>query len=76
MPASSSIAASRLTIASRCASMRAPTAMVIERTVGIATGIAATVRIRVNCSVVISRSPRTSATVRMTIARAIAMTMR
>ena len=41
-PASSSIADNRVTIASFFASRRAPTAMVTDSTVGIATGIAAT----------------------------------
>ena len=43
-PASSSIAANRVTIASFFASRRAPTAIVTDSTVGIATGIAATVK--------------------------------
>ena len=44
------------------ASSRAPTAIVTDSTVGIATGIAATVRTRANCSVVRTGSPRRSAT--------------
>ena len=40
------------------ASSRAPTAIVTDSTVGIATGIAATVRTRANCRVVSSGSPR------------------
>jgi hypothetical protein len=43
-PASSSIATSLLTIAYFFASLRAPAAIVTDNTVGIATGIAATVR--------------------------------
>ncbi len=73
MPASSSIAASRLTIASRRARRRAPTAIVTESTVGIATGIAATVSTRANSSVVSIGSPRTSATTRITATSASAM---
>ena len=49
MPASSSMAASRLTIACFAASRRAPTAIVTDSTVGIATGIAATVNTNANC---------------------------
>jgi len=41
-PASSSIAERRVTIASFLASRRAPTAIVTDRTVGMATGMAAT----------------------------------
>ena len=51
-PASSSMATNLLTIACFFASRRAPTAMVTDRTVGIATGIAATVSTRANCNVV------------------------
>ena len=54
-PASSSMATSRLTIAFFLASRRAPTAIVTDSTVGIATGIAATVSTRANCSVVEDR---------------------
>jgi len=61
------MAARRVTIASRLARVRAPTAMVTDRTVGIATGIAATVSTSANCSVVSIGSPRNSAT-RMMIA--------
>ena len=57
-PANSSMATSRLTIACFFASRRAPTAIVTESTVGIATGIAATVRTSANCSVVRISSPR------------------
>jgi len=57
-PASSSIADSRVTIACLLARRCAPTAMVTESTVGIATGIAATVRTRANCRVVRIGSPR------------------
>ena len=49
IPASSSMAASRLTIACFAASTRAPTAIVTDSTVGIATGIAATVNTNANC---------------------------
>ncbi len=51
-PASSSMATRRLTIACFLARRRAPTAIVTDSTVGIATGIAATVSTRANCSVV------------------------
>ena len=61
-PASSSIATKRLTIASFLASRRAPTAIVTDNTVGIATGIAATVSTRANCKVVRIGSPRKIAT--------------
>ena len=47
-PANSSMAANRVTIASFVASRRAPTAMVTDSTVGIATGMAATVRMSAN----------------------------
>ena len=57
-PASSSMATSRLTMACFLASSRAPTAIVTDSTVGIATGIAATVSTRANCSVVRTGSPR------------------
>ena len=58
-PASSSMATSRLTIAFFLASSRAPTAIVTDSTVGIATGIAATVSTRANCSVSRTGLPRT-----------------
>ena len=51
------MATSRLTIASFFASRRVPTAMVTDSTVGIATGIAATVSTRANCNVVEDRVP-------------------
>ena len=57
-PASSSIATSLLTMACFLASSRAPTAIVTDSTVGIATGIAATVSTSANCSVVRIGSPR------------------
>ncbi len=75
-PANSSMAASRVTIASFLASRRAPTAMVTDSTVGIATGIAATVNTRANCSVVSIGSPRNSATMMITATRATARTIR
>ena len=46
------MATRRLTIACFLASRRAPTAIVTDSTVGIATGIAATVSTRANCNVV------------------------
>ena len=52
------MATSLLTIACFFASRRAPTAIVTDRTVGIATGIAATVSTRANCNVVRIGSPR------------------
>ena len=82
MPASSSMATSWLTMASLRASRRAPTAIVTDSTVGMATGMAATVKTRANCKAVLGHgsssmgSPRNSATVRMRITRARAMTMR
>ena len=57
-PASSSMATSRLTMAFLLANRRAPTAMVTDRTVGIATGMAATVSTSTNCKVVRNGSPR------------------
>jgi len=56
------IATNLLTIALFLASNRAPTAMVTDNTVGIATGIAATVNTRANCKVVSIWSPRKTAT--------------
>ncbi len=47
-PANSSMATSLLTIAFFLASRRAPTAIVTDNTVGIATGMAATVRTSAN----------------------------
>ena len=61
-PANSSIATNRVTIAFFFASRRAPTAIVTDNTVGIATGIAATVSTRANCNVVRIGSPRKIAT--------------
>ncbi len=75
-PASSSIATSRLTIAFFFASRRAPTAIVTESTVGIATGIAATVSTSANWSVVKSGSPRTIEIATITATRASARTIR
>ncbi len=49
-PAISLMDSSLETIAFILESARAPTAMVTERTVGIATGIEATIRIRENCT--------------------------
>ncbi len=46
------MATSRLTMACFVASNRAPTAIVTDSTVGIATGIAATVSTNANCRVV------------------------
>ena len=54
-PANSSMATNRVTIASFLASRRAPTAIVTDSTVGIATGIAATVSTKANCNVVEDR---------------------
>ena len=48
-PANSSMATNWLTIACFLASRRAPTAMVTDNTVGMATGIAATVSTSANC---------------------------
>jgi len=58
------------------ASSRAPTAIVTDNTVGIATGIAATVRTRANCRVVISGSPRSSDTSTITATNSAARMMR
>ena len=76
MPANSSMDASRLTIACYFDRMRAPTAIVTDRTVGIATGMAATVSTRANCEVVGSGSPRNSAMIKIEATRATARTMR
>ena len=71
-PANSSIATNRVTIAFFLASRRAPTAIVTDKTVGIATGIAATVSTRANCNVVRIGSPRkiATATIAVTITTA------
>ena len=71
-PANSSMVANRVTIASFLASRCAPTDMVTDSTVGIATGMAATVNTRANCSVVRIGLPRRSetATITATIATA------
>ncbi len=65
-PASSSMATNRLTMAFFEASTRAPTAIVTDSTVGIATGMAATVRTRANCRVVKNGSPRMVETMMIT----------
>jgi len=57
------MATNRLTIACFLASRRAPTAIVTDNTVGIATGIAATVSTKANCNVLRIGSPRKIATV-------------
>ncbi len=75
-PAISSMAANRLTTACLAARMRAPTAMVTDKTVGMATGMAATVSTSTNCSTVSSGSPRSAAAIRMTTASAAARTIR
>ena len=75
-PASSSMATSLLTIAFFLASRRAPTAIVTDSTVGIATGIAATVSTRANCSVVRIGSPRKIATAMITATSATARMIR
>ena len=61
MPAISSMATSRETIAFIRASFSAPTAIVTESTAGSATGIEATVRMSANCTVSSSGSWRKSA---------------
>ena len=75
-PASSSIATKRLTMAFFFASSLAPTAIVTDSTVGMATGIAATVRTRANWSVSRNGSPRTTETVTITLTMAIARMIR
>ena len=75
-PASSSIATRRDTMAFLVASSRAPTAMVTDNTVGIATGIAATVRTSANCKVVRTGSPRRIETTTITATSTTARTMR
>ena len=75
-PASSSIADNRVTMASFFASRRAPTAIVTESTVGIATGIAATRSTRQNSMVVSALSPRKSATANINATRTTARTIR
>lgn len=58
-PAISSIASSRETMAFCLDSANAPSAMVIENTAGIATGIEATSKIRTNCKMLrASASPQ------------------
>ena len=73
VPANSSMATNRLTIASFLASRRAPTAIVTDSTVGIATGIAATVNTSANCNVERNGSPRQIATVIIRATKATAM---
>ena len=68
--------ARRLTIASFVASSRAPTAIVTDSTVGIATGIAATVSTSANCSVSIMLSPRNNARARIRATRTTATTIK
>jgi len=63
------MATSRLTMALFLARSRAPTAIVTDSTVGIATGIAATVRTRANCSVSRTGLPRTIDTTVITATR-------
>ena len=75
-PASSSMATSRLTIACFLASSRAPTAIVTDSTVGMATGIAATVSTRANCRVVRIGSPRRMAVTTMSATNATARMIR
>ena len=75
-PASSSMATSRLTTACLAASSRAPTAIVTDSTVGIATGIAATVSTRANCNVVTVGSPRSSETATITATKTAARMIR
>ena len=75
-PASSSMATSRLTIAFFEARTRAPTAIVTDSTVGMATGMAATVSTRANCSVVKKASPRMVETMMITATMATARMIR
>ena len=70
------MATNRLTIAFFLANRRAPTAIVTDNTVGIATGIAATVRTRANCNVVRIGSPRKIATPIIAATRATAKMIR
>jgi hypothetical protein len=70
------MATSRVTIACFLASRRAPIAIVTDSTVGIATGIAATVNTNANCSVVRTGSPRRSETATITATSATARMMR
>ena len=56
--------------------MRAPTAIVTDKTVGIATGMAATVSTRANWRVVAMLSPRNRAAARINGTRATATMMR
>ena len=70
------MATNRLTMAFLLASRRAPTAIVTERTVGMATGIAATVSTRANCRVVRKASPRMSETTMISATMAAARMIR
>ena len=76
MPAISSMLASRLTTASSLARSLAPTAIVTDRTAGMATGTAATVSTSANCKVVSMLSPRNRAVARIRITRLNASTIR
>ena len=66
IPAISSIDSSRVTIAFILDSATAPTAIVTDSTAGIATGIAATVRISANWMRVSTSTPRESSTITST----------
>ena len=70
------MATSRLTTACFRARMRAPTAIVTDNTVGMATGMAATVKTNANCKVVLNLSPRNIATAMIKTTRATAITIR
>ncbi len=83
MPANSSMATSLLTIASLRARSRAPTAIVTDSTVGMATGMAATVSTRANSSTGCRpgaawsiASPRNSETVTISTTSTAAIRMR
>jgi hypothetical protein len=70
------MATNRLTIACFLASRRAPTAIVTDSTVGMATGIAATVSTSANCNVVRIGSPRKIANAMITATKATARIIR
>ncbi len=76
MPAISSILASLVTIAFLRAKSLAPTAIVTESTVGMATGTAATVNTRANSRVLIISSPLKRATPSIRATKNIAITIR
>ena len=76
MPAISSIASSRDTIAFSRASILAPSAMVIDRTAGIATGTEATSRISTNSASLRTSTSRASCTATRITARTAAMAIR